>query len=361
MKAAILSAFGEPLSIQDRPSPVPGAGEVVVSVVAAPVLSYAAQVFDGSRQYHLDLPVVPGCGAIGQIAQVGADATRLKAGEWVFCGPVVRSRDDPVMPDTLLQGWIASGEGAERLHAHFHDGPFAEQVLVPMESVTPIGEIDPSDVPQWCALNTLLVPYGGWLAAGLQPGETVLVSGATGHFGSAGVAVALEMGAACVIAPGRERERLDNLVNRFGLRVRPVEIGSKDDTRRMKEAASGPIDRLLDMLPPLTDAAPTRTAIMAVRPYGTAVVMSGVKAEICLPYGYLMSNCLTVRGQYMYPRDAPRRLIALIRAGLLSLDLFEVHSFDLVNVNDAVQNASKSAGPFKMTVVTPRSLAPSAR
>jgi alcohol dehydrogenase len=176
MKAAILSAFGEPLSIQDRPSPVPGAGEVVVSVVAAPVLSYAAQVFDGSRQYHLDLPVVPGCGAIGQIAQVGADATRLKAGEWVFCGPVVRSRDDPVMPDTLLQGWIASGEGAERLHAHFHDGPFAEQVLVPMESVTPIGEIDPSDVPQWCALNTLLVPYGGWLAAGLQPGETVLVN-----------------------------------------------------------------------------------------------------------------------------------------------------------------------------------------
>ena len=98
-------------------------GEVVVSVAASPVLSYAAQVFDGSRQHHLGLPVVPGCGAIGQIAAVGPNATRLKPGEWVFCDPAVRSREDPVMPDTLLQGWIASGESAERLHAHFHDGP----------------------------------------------------------------------------------------------------------------------------------------------------------------------------------------------------------------------------------------------
>ena len=37
----------------------------------------------------------------------------------------------------------------------------------------------------------------------LQPGETVLVSGATGNFGSAAVSVALAMGAACVVAPGR--------------------------------------------------------------------------------------------------------------------------------------------------------------
>ncbi len=49
------------------------------------------------------------------------------------------------------------------------------------------------------------------------------MSGATGNFGSAGVAVALAMGAACVIAPGRNETVLADLVRRFGPRVRPVE------------------------------------------------------------------------------------------------------------------------------------------
>ena len=39
-------------------------------------------------------------------------------------------------------------------------------------------------------MGTCLVPYGGWVAAKLQPGESVLVSGATGNFGSAAVVVA---------------------------------------------------------------------------------------------------------------------------------------------------------------------------
>jgi hypothetical protein len=59
---------------------------------------------------------------------------------------------------------------------------------------------------RWCALNVLLVPYAGLLAANLQAGETVLISGATGNFGSAGVAVALAMGAGCVVAPGCQRQ-----------------------------------------------------------------------------------------------------------------------------------------------------------
>lgn len=50
---------------------------------------------------------------------------------------------------------------------------------------------------------TLLVPYGGFLAADLKAGEMLLVSGATGNFGSSGIAVALAMGAGCVVAPGR--------------------------------------------------------------------------------------------------------------------------------------------------------------
>ena len=38
MKAAILKAFGQPLTIEDIPEPVPGAGEALVRVLVTPAL-----------------------------------------------------------------------------------------------------------------------------------------------------------------------------------------------------------------------------------------------------------------------------------------------------------------------------------
>ncbi len=216
MKAAILNEFGSPLVIGTLPDPILGTGEVVVNVVAAPVLSYADEVFSGARKYPLKLPMAPGCGAIAKVLAVGPDATHLAVGDWVVCDPTVRSRDDALSPDIALQGWSARGEGGLRLQKHFHHGPFAEQMMIPTENAIQIGSLNPVDAGRWCAMNTLLVPYGGLLAANLQAGETLLVSGATGNFGSSAVAVALAMGAGCVIAPGRNEKTLDDLARRFG-------------------------------------------------------------------------------------------------------------------------------------------------
>ena len=252
MKAAILKSFGSPLAIEEIAAPVMGTGEVLVDVAATRVLSYANEVFSGARSYLLELPAVPGPGAIGRVRAVGPDATHLTAGDWVYCDPTFRSRDDSISPDITLQGWSARGEGGLRLQRHFRHGSFAEQTLVPTENVKRIGTIDPADAPSWCALGTCLVPYGGLLAARLQPGETVLVSGATGNFGSAAVAVALAMGAACVVAPGRNEAMLAELVRRYGDRVRPVKLtgNEADDCALMKRAAPGPIDCVLDIMPP---------------------------------------------------------------------------------------------------------------
>jgi len=211
MKAAILKAFGSPLSIETVPEPVLGTGEVIVDVVATRVLSYANEVFSGERKYALDLPVIPGPGGIGRVRALGPDATRLALGDWVFCDPTVRSRDTAIAPDITLQAWSARDAGGMKLQRFFRDGSFAEQMRVPTENAKPIGPLDRKAAMQWCALGTLLVPYGGFLAAHLEPGETVLVSGATGNFGSAAVAVALAMGAGRVVAPGRNETVLADL------------------------------------------------------------------------------------------------------------------------------------------------------
>ncbi|WP_116135145.1 zinc-binding dehydrogenase [Trinickia diaoshuihuensis] len=361
MRAAVLKSLDEPFAIADVPAPEMRTGEVIVDVVAAPVLSYANEVFNGARRYPIELPIIPGCGAIGRVRTSGPDATHLKVGDWVFCDPTVRSRDDALMPDIVLQGWSARGDGGLRLQRYYHDGPFGEQVRVPTENAVRIGDIEPERASRWCALTVMLVPYGGLLAASFQAGETLLVSGATGNFGSACVAVALAMGAGCVVAPGRNERVLADLERRFGERVRTVRISGneEEDRERMRQAAPGAIDCVLDLLPPSAPTTAVRAALMAVRPYGRVVLMGGVGMlggeGLDLPYPWLMRNDITVRGKWMCSPDAVPRMAALIRSGLLSLDHIDVQTFSLDQANEAVRHAAANAGPFKMTVIQPRS------
>ncbi|MCP3719921.1 zinc-binding dehydrogenase [Paraburkholderia sp. CNPSo 3281] len=359
MKAAILKTLNTPLAIEQIPDPSAGTGEVIVDVVAAPVLSYAQEVFSGERRYPIALPIVPGCGAIGRVRTIGPDATKLQPGDWVFCDPTVRARDDALMPDIVLQGWSARGEGGETLQRYFHDGPFAERVRVPTENAVRIGDIDPADAARWCALNTLLVPYGGLLASDLRAGEILLVSGATGNFGSACVAVALAMGARCVVAPGRNVQALEKLARKFGERVRTVALSGDEatDRERMQQAAPGPIDCVMDLMPPSVPATTVRAAVMAVRPYGRVVLMGGVGmlggAGLELPYPWIMRNDITVRGKWMYPRHAVTLMTGLIRGALLDLGHFDVTTFSLDDANEAVAHAAANGGPFSMTVIRP--------
>jgi alcohol dehydrogenase len=359
MKAAVLKSFGSPLAIENLPDPVLGTGEVIVDIVSTRVLSYTNEVLSGERKYALDLPAVPGAGGVGRVRAFGPDATKLAVGDWVLCDPTVRSRDDALAPDITLQGVSARGDGGMRLQKYFRHGSFAEQMRLPTENVKRLGQITEAKAAQWCALSTMLVPYGGFLAAKLQPGETVLVSGATGNFGSAAVAVALAMGAACVVAPGRNEKMLTELVRRYGERVRPVKLSGieADDREAMKRAAPGPIDCVFDIMPPSVATTVVRAAIMTVRPYGRVVLMGGVNMQggpgLELPYNWIMRECITIHGVWMYPPDAAVRLIAMVHAGLLRLDHYETKAFDLDHANEAVAHAAANAGPFNVTVIKP--------
>ncbi len=357
MKAAVLEAWGTPLKVQMIPDPVLGTGEVLVDMVATNLPSYAAEVFSGQRKYSLMLPAVPGAGGVGRVRAIGPDATRLAIGDWVYCDCTVRSRDSALSPDITLQGVSARGEGGLKLQRYFHDGSLAQLMRIPTENAVPLGPIDEKDAACWCSLGTALVPYGGFLAADLRPGETVLVSGATGNFGSSAVAVALAMGAASVVAAGRNDRVLSDLARRFGSRIRPVKLTGEEaeDRSRMMQAAGGLVDCVLDILPPAVSASVARTAFMAVRPYGRIVLMGGIGMlggeDLALPYPWIMRNCITIHGQWMYPTTAPSRLAAMARAGVFDLGQYEIAEFDLDQVNEAVAHAAANGGHFKMTAV----------
>ncbi|GAA3170681.1 hypothetical protein GCM10020001_116440 [Nonomuraea salmonea] len=55
----------------------------------------------------------------------------------------------------------------------------------------------------------------------------------------------------------------------------------------------------------------------------------------------------------MYRRDAPLRLVALARSGLLDLRQWEVTEFPLDDAVEAVTHAADKAAPFRLTVLRP--------
>ncbi len=168
------------------------------------------------------------------------------------------------------------------------------------------------------------------------------------------------MGAGLVVAPGRNRAALDLLAERFGPRVSPIELSGNENTDRaaMAAAANGPIDIVLDLLPPQAPSSAARAAAMTVREYGRVVLMGGVGmlggADFALPYPWIMRNSVTVRGQWMYPRTANIGMIRLIATGALDLASEDITRFNLDQVNDAVTYAAEHGGPYDRTVLTPR-------
>ena len=359
MQAALFNEIGKLPQLAELPDPQPQAGDVVVDVIVAPVLTYAAEVFAGQRPMLFNLPFVPGTGAIGRVASVGADATGIARGMWVYCDPTLRTRDGEGQPAIALQGLTANGPAALPVQARYPNGSWAQKLALPIENVVPIGEIDVADAARWLVLATMLVPFGGLLSVDLSSGETLVVNGATGSFGSAAVAVALAMGASRVVATGRSSDVLHELAQRFGPRVAIAEMTgrSDEDTATIQAAASGPIDVVFDILPPQATSAQVLAAIRAVRPGGRVSLMGGVGMgnddPLILPYPWLMRNNITIRGQWMYPRSAIARLVSMATSGTIDLSHYTITEFPLSQVEQAIAHATCESGPFHRTVIRP--------
>jgi len=177
MKAVLCKTLGpaRDLALEDVASPVPKKNEILLDVQAAGVNFPDTLIIEGKYQFQPPLPFSPGGEAAGVIAAVGERAGTFKVGDRVMA----------------LTGW----------------GAFAEQVAVPFYNVMPIPEH--MDFATAAAFG---MTYGTSMHAlmqrgQLQPGETLLVLGASGGVGLAAVEIGKAMGAR-VIAAASNAEKL---------------------------------------------------------------------------------------------------------------------------------------------------------
>ncbi|KAM5356608.1 hypothetical protein ACJ41O_003254 [Fusarium nematophilum] len=327
------------------PVPSPTLGSVTIRVLANlanPNFVHMIRGSPGAHGFTQPRPLVPGSNCIGHVAALGPDAVSLKVGQLVVVEAFVRARDDPNV-NILWSMHDGQTEESKKLHRDvWRDGSYAEYLRAPLENTYPLDEellCGPvSDRGFGYAVQDLLhlvphaVSYGGLRSINLQPGETLVVSPATGLFSGATISTALAMGAT-VIAVSRSSAGLEKLKVRFPS-VRTVQsTGDLEADTAAITAASGKhlADAFLDMSPPAATGSNVVTAcMMAVRPYGRIVLMGGRgDSAIPFPWPVLLYRNLTIKGGFMYEREDIRKLIRLLESGRLKLG--KENGFEIVS------------------------------
>jgi alcohol dehydrogenase len=347
MKCARLEKLGDPLVMRDVPEPSLRPGGVVARMLTSRVISYTKEVFAGRQGGPLSVPFTPGAGGIAVVERVADDVEGIEVGERVWLSSYLRSSDDLTW---LLIGWTGTSASLRRA---WPDGAFAERVVWPARCVTPLRSLEAHAPLAIVALGTLVVPYGGLLAAGTQAGHVVAVNGANGCFGAAGVVMAKAMGASRVLAVGRDAEGLARLRAALGDAVLPVISGGDEaaNVAALRDASSGGPHAVLDFVGQTRDPSATRACIRSLRRGGTAVLMGGVQADVPVPYAEAMRNDLTVRGCFMHPANAPENLVRMAASGHLPLGVFQSTTFDLAAANAAIEHAAHDKG-LRATLLT---------
>lgn len=210
MKAAVVTTFGENPRYTDVPEPIAaGDDEIVVDVLASALSPRVRSQAAGSHYTSTgDLPLIPGIDGVG----------RLPDGGLVYF----------LLPDT-------------------NKGAMAERVTIDRRRSVPLPDgADPVIIA--AAMNPAMA---SWVALrqriAFEPGQSVLVLGATGNAGRAAVQVAHRLGAGAIAAVGRHAERMEDLIGHGATQI--VELNGDPDavTHRLAEAGKD-VDIVLDFL-----------------------------------------------------------------------------------------------------------------
>ena len=220
MKAALVSSFDRPPALADLPSPVAKREhELVVEVLAAGLHPRVRSQASGTHYTSTDeLPLVPGVDGVGR----GADGLLRYF----------------ILPDTTL-------------------GSMAEQTLIDVRRSVVLPE-DTDPVAVAAVMNPAMA---SWVAlrrrVSFEPGQRVLVLGATGNAGQLAVQIAKQFGAEEVIAAARNPGLLADLP---ALGATSAVVLGQPDTAQRLGAAAAEVDVVVDFL----WGAPTAEAMLAV-------------------------------------------------------------------------------------------------
>jgi NADPH2:quinone reductase len=229
-------------------------------------------------------------------------------------------------------------------------GSMAERALIDPRSTYDV----PEGVGDGVAVALGISGLAAWLAltwrAELQPGEHVLVLGASGVLGQIAVQAAKLLGAGRVVAAARSEEGLQRCLE-LGADAAVALGGSEDLPAALADAAQGRIDVVVDPL----FAEPFVAAVNAAS-FGARIVQvgAGAGAHATVPSAAIRGKMLVIMGHTNFAaapevkREAYRRLAEAAAGGQLRV---ESEPFELERVAEAWERLA--AGPHRKILIVP--------
>jgi alcohol dehydrogenase len=355
MKAWQLDRLGGRLRLNEVPLPEVRPGSVLVRIEASALMTYMKPYVEGKLPVYKapKTEFTPGGSGVGVVSAVGQDVWHVKPGQRVVISSHVVAGENVEEPAQFLVGVTAIGAYADAMQADWPNGTLAEYALLPKIAVTPVEGLDHLSATELAATMRFIVPYGGLLRGRLAAGETLIVVGAAGAYGSAAVRLGIACGAERIIAVGRNQDPLDAVAREVGSRVVPIALTGnvEKDTTTLRKAAGGGAQMAFDMVGGATDAGSTLAALRSLYRNGRLVLMGSMNVPIPISYMEMMSNNWEILGTFMYPAGAYLRLLALIRGGLLDVRSIRACTFPLPALPAAI-DAAASAHSSEYVVVT---------
>ncbi len=342
MKAVVLRETGTAdqleLSEVERPRLVPG--HALVKVFAAGVCY--RDVIDRRGGFpFMKLPVIPGHELAGEVVEVADDVSGVAPGDRVVnlhrppCGEceACRAGHEP----RCTRGIYAFGLTA--------DGAYAEYVLAPARCLVPMPHrLSYADA---CFLAcTAGVALRALRTHGrLQPGQTALITGATGGVGLHGLQVARLLGARAIAVTSSPAKA--DVLRQLG--AHDVVVSEDLHFHRQVQTLTGGVHVALDCV-----GAPTLNAsVRSLRPIGRAIVVGNITTERAqLNPGLIILNEVAVEGSAGCNRSDLEQVLGWAADGHLRPVVAE--TMPLARARDAHRRLEQR-GVIGRLVLTPQS------
>jgi len=323
MKAVRCHAWGPPddLVVDDLPTPVPQAGEVLLDVGAASVNYPDVLIIQKKYQVQPELPFTPGTEVAGRVRALGDGVTGVQVGD--------------------------------RVIAFLGLGGFAEQALAKADGLIPIPAGIDDDVAAAFTMAYGTSHHAVVDRGQLKAGETMLVLGAAGGVGLAAVEIGKAVGAR-VIAAASSAEKL--AVCRAHGADATIDYAREDLREAIKAATGG---KGPDVIYDPVGGSYADTAFRSIAWRGRYLVVGFANGEIPrLPFNLALLKGASIVGVFwggllrhepQANAAAMRELIGWMREGKLKPLISARYS--LVQVPDALKALASRSATGKLVIV----------
>ncbi|ORA65116.1 alcohol dehydrogenase [Mycolicibacterium elephantis] len=374
-RAAVLRGVGVDWEVTDIELDPPHRGEVLVKMAYAGICHSDEHFYTGDSVPSPDMeemmrasgvpvpewfPMLGGHEGSGVVESVGPEVKTLKPGDHVaisflpacgscrwcasgytyICDVGAALYSKTMTTDGTCRRHVSGPGGDEDLMAMMQVGTFAEYVVASERSLVKIHDWIPLEAASLVSCGVTTGFGSGSVAAGTEPGDTVVVVG-VGGIGMNAVQGAKVAGAKHIVAVDPNEFKRE-IAPTFGATHTAVDAGAALEL--VKDITWGVMADRVVLTPGVVPPDLVLTAMLLLRKGGTCVLTGMAKvSDLMVPLSLpdMVSSCKTLKGVLygeMNPRDAMPKLLSMYEAGTIKLDELITKQYKLDDINEAMKD-----------------------